>query len=354
MARVNPKVTGSIRNIQSASRKSVSVSVVGAPQEQRGLTKNRIAKNATSLVYPQLGAGQLGDGGHCIVFKINETISAGRLKRNGIPVTPSAPAAGGEFLPQRNGATVSRPPNTATGGAEQSALLKATASSRRLSQAIVLYMPPQVQTTYGINYTDVDMGFASQAMGGVFDYFRASANEMKEQKNYVSEEKMNAFVKGMSMTTLNAVAPGVKAGLQIRSGAIISNKMELSFQGVNRREFQFVFNFTPKSKEEAEEIRKIVKAFKFHSHPAFIKGSGGNAMTFPDTFDIEYLSGGSQNQYIHKISTCFCTNINVQYGGDRYTAHTKQADGSPPTKTILTMSFKELELITKDRIKDGY
>ena len=37
----------------------------------------------------------------------------------------------------------------------------------------------------------------------------------------------------------------------------------------------FTFNFTPKSKEESEVIRTIVKTFKFHAHPEFIEGSKG-------------------------------------------------------------------------------
>ena len=77
-------------------------------------------------------------------------------------------------------------------------------------------------------------------------------------------------------------------------------------------------------------------------------------MTIPDSFDIEYRSHGEHNQYLHKISTCFCSSINVQYGGDRFTAHKKNENGAPPTKTILTLNFKEMELITKKRIDEGY
>ena len=60
-----------------------------------------------------------------------------------------------------------------------------------------------------------------------------------------------------------------------------------------------------------------------------------------------------------EISTCFLTAISVQYGGDRFTAHDTAANhrgaaGSPPTKTILTMEFQELETITRERISEGY
>ena len=214
-------------------------------------------------------------------------------------------------------------------------------------------MPPQVQTTYTLNYSDVDLGFMSQAMVGVFDAM--GGQTAKETANSVTATQLQAYAKGAGLGALNMAAPGARAALQIRQGAIISNKMELSFTGVTRREFQFVFNFTPKSEEEANVIHDIVKTFKYYSHPEFIPGMKGNSMTIPDSFDIEYKSNGNTNQYLHKISTCFCHSINVQYGGDRYTAHTDiSGRGSPPTNTILTLGFKEMELITKKAIAAGY
>jgi len=223
-----------------------------------------------------------------------------------------------------------------------------SAPKKRLDTAIVLYMPPQIQTTYGLNYTDVDLGFAAQAMAGVFDVMGGTNSD-------VTSEQVTSYAKKAALTALNTVAPGATAALQIRMGAIISNKMELSFTGVNRREFQFVFNFTPKSEAEANTIRDIITTFKYYAHPSFLEGTGGNMMTIPDSFDIEYRSHGEHNKYLHKISTCFCTGINVQYGGDRFTAHTHQPGrGAPPSKTILTLTFKEMELITKTRIEEGY
>lgn len=82
-------------------------------------------------------------------------------------------------------------------------------------------------------------------------------------------------------------------------------------------------------------------------------------MTIPDTFDIEYMYQGAENNFLNKISTCFCTNVSVQYGGDRYVAYgsTKNMmdqSGNPPQRTTLTLAFKEMEIMTKDRVSQGY
>jgi len=47
--------------------------------------------------------------------------------------------------------------------------------------------------------------------------------------------------------------------------------------------------------------------------------------------------------------------MDVKYGGSRYKAFDPDEDGSPPpVETSLSLTFEELELITKERVYDGY
>ena len=224
--------------------------------------------------------------------------------------------------------------------------------STRLNTAIALYMPPQVQSTYSLNYTDEASGAFSQGMAEVFKGITAGNAD-------VSGGQITAMALGAASKALDTLAPGAANMVAVKTGRIVNNKMELAFKGVNRREFQFVFTFTPKSREEAKTIDTIVARFKFHSHPDFIDNSKGLMLTIPDTFDIQYMYNNTENSFLNRISTCFLTNTQVQYGGDRFTAHDaaenhQGASGSPPTKTILTMTFKELETLTRKRISEGY
>ena len=85
----------------------------------------------------------------------------------------------------------------------------------------------------------------------------------------------------------------------------------------------------------------------------------GYEMTIPDTFDIQYMYQGNQNTFLNKISTCFCSNVSVQYGGDRYVAYnpTESLHGDvspPPQRTTLTLTFKEMEILDRTRIDQGF
>ena len=55
--------------------------------------------------------------------------------------------------------------------------------------------------------------------------------------------------------------------LVVTGGAVLNPNLELLFKGPQLRTFNFNFKFRPRFKEENEEIRKIIKAFKRNMHP---------------------------------------------------------------------------------------
>ena len=61
------------------------------------------------------------------------------------------------------------------------------------------------------------------------------------------------------------------------------------------------------------------------------------------------------NEYLHHISTCVLETMSVQYGGDRYkTFEAVEGEGAPPVETTITLNFKEMELITRERVFEGF
>ena len=65
---------------------------------------------------------------------------------------------------------------------------------------------------------------------------------------------------------------------------------------------------------------------------------------------------GKENRFLNKISTCVCTQANITYGGERTTFFrpTSDGQGAPPVQTSITLNFRELEIITRERIGAGY
>ena len=233
----------------------------------------------------------------------------------------------------------------------------------RVAGSITLFMPPQVVTTSTADYTDTEVGtgaamavafldrFGVSGMGGVGENLTKTLQQSTPE---IKEALSNIGMKSIGMM------PGFQGAAAIRDmkrGFIRAPKMELAFKGIGKRSFQFDFKMIPKSREEAETVRRIVKTFRAGMLPEFLKGTDRSSRFFkmPNTFDIQYLYNGSENQYLHKISTCVCKSVAVTYGGGgRYQTFEPNEKGASPTETNIALQFEELELITKERVMEGF
>ena len=231
------------------------------------------------------------------------------------------------------------------------------APTKRLKTQIAMYMPQQVNVTYGANYTDTEMGALTEealnaynnAIGG---RFRSAFENVLNMDQGIAETLQKGLLASIG------IIPGfggAREAFEAKEGAIISDRLELAFKGINKRKFQYTFKMIPKNEKEADEIRKIVFAFKANMLPEFVGGNrAGRRLVVPNTFDISYMYVGAENDYLHKISTCVLENMSVSYGGDRYKTFEGRADGAPPVETTMTLAFKEMELITRERVFEGF
>lgn len=144
----------------------------------------------------------------------------------------------------------------------------------------------------------------------------------------------------------NLLGFGVPAETILSRGAgVVSNdNMELLFNGPQLRQFQCAFRLTARSREEAQEIRTIIRFFKQVSSPKKISGAAGNRSLFlgtPDVFRIRFLTtGGREIEGVSRFKTCALTAVQTDYTPDRsWVAYT---DGQPVSTTI-SLTFNELE-----------
>ena len=231
-------------------------------------------------------------------------------------------------------------------------------ATKRLDTAIALYMPNAINVTYGSRYLDTEISPLGAAAGDIGVDILEGRGSFKGALDKL-QEKLPQEAKRRVITTAlqlgDAVGlTGAREAFEINRAEVVADRMELAFKNVNRRNFQYSFKMIPKNEKEADEIRKIIYAFKFNMLPEMTSGRAGNTMGFPNTFDIEYRFLGKDNDYISRVSTCVLETMTVSYGGDRFKTFAPRDDGAPVVETSLTLSFKELELITRERIREGY
>ena len=232
----------------------------------------------------------------------------------------------------------------------------------RMSTAITMYMPTMVAVTTSAHYSDVEVGDAAAAGANVYQEILAgqksgldiARDAMKRLGKDIGEGMVN---KGIGALSIIPGIEGAKDVFQSQRGFIKAPKMELFFKGIGKRKFQYSFKMIPKSDQEMQEIRKIVQAFRLNMLPEFADGDrASRRLTVPNTFDIQYMYDGKLNQYLHKISTCVLESCDVKYSGEgKYqTFQGVDGEGAPPMVTEMSLNFQEMEVITKERVAEGY
>jgi|LULS01.1.fsa_nt_gb hypothetical protein len=262
--------------------------------------------------------------------------------------------------PNENTITDSKPKNS-------SIQLKKN-STTRLDTAISLYMPPSVQVQYSVKYGNQEIGAVAETIGaatlGAIQAFQGKQGGWWDKTMAAGEGAVSPLWEGAKASAaqfgMKKVAGWVQGGdalIAIERGIVITPRMELMFEGMDRRSFSYEFTFIPKSEKEAEIVEEIVKMFKIHMMPDFANGFGSAAgvdgvreMTIPDHFNIRYMYKGEINTHLNLISTCALQNMSVDYGAERFTAY---AGGRPQT-TKISLSFTEFNIMSKQHIKEGH
>ena len=231
------------------------------------------------------------------------------------------------------------------------------APTKRLKTGIAMYMPAQVEVSYKTDYTDTPMGAVTgqalnaynAALSGDGRGFRQNVVNMDQGAIELAQQAALGIAGSIPGMT------GVKEAFEMKEGVIISDRLELAFKGVGKRDFTYNFKMIPKNQDEADMIRKIIFAFKANMLPEFEGGNrAGRRLIVPNTFDIQYMYVGKTNEYLHNISTCVLQDMTVQYGGSRYKTFDANSEGAPPVETSISLNFQEMELITRERVFEGF
>ena len=218
--------------------------------------------------------------------------------------------------------------------------------------AITLPVPSQVSDSNSASYGSGNLNFLQERglgmagsaiqgdIEGIQSDFQGMVGDLAGNgelvKSYFAMQAVNSFGGNLSLDQLLARS----------NGAVINPNMELLFKGPSLRQFKFQFKFTPRFKTESTEVRDIIKAFKRNMAP---KGSGGATLKTPNIFQIQYLTGTGDHEFLHKFKLCALTNMSVNYTADG--VHATYTDGTP-VSMMMDLSFQELTPIYNEDYDD--
>jgi hypothetical protein len=218
--------------------------------------------------------------------------------------------------------------NTAEDGVSESFNVLLNKRKKRIAATIALYMPETVAFQYNSSYGKTSL-----------------VNALIKGTSLVP--KVGSSIASLASSVLDSDLTKLTLATQ---GLALNPQDQVLFDGIDFRTFSLAFTFTPYSREEALEVRNIIKLFRQYAAPRLQKGSGGMFFIPPGTFDLKFLFNGKVNKNITQVGECVIESIDVNYAPNGWSTH---SDGAP-VQTTLTMSFKEIQLVDRTKIEKGY
>jgi len=233
-------------------------------------------------------------------------------------------------------------------------------TTSRITDSIALYLPPNVQDSTAAAYNGFATGVVGMAAAGGVNLIDA----MQRNDFEGAAKSLVGTAKGIVQESAKKAVAGIVEGLTEAEGTTeLLNKafgqadnpyMEVLFDKMALRTFTYNFTFAPRNEDETFDVQKIIQMFRFHMSPE-LKGANNRFLTLPSTFDIHYMyqmedGVATENDFYNKIATCVLESCNVDYtpGGVRSFAN------GAPTQITMALQFKETELLTKERVNEGF
>jgi len=235
-----------------------------------------------------------------------------------------------------------------------------TQTTRRITDSIALYLPPSVRDTTTAEYENMSTGLVGMFAGKGFDFFQDFVNKDYDaaaaEGTGAAADFMKEVAKRSGAAFVDALA-GSDSSLALLNrglGRADNPFMEVLFTTMGVREFTYNFNFAPRNSDETTEIQQIIQLFRFHMAPE-MQSANSRYLTLPSEFDIHYMfkgpnGQGLENDYFNRIATCVLVSVDVNYTPNGVRSF---EDGSP-TQIQMGLTFRETEILTKEKINQGY
>lgn len=312
--------------------------------EQNRAFKNQTSQDAINTVATVGSAylgSQLGAAGAKLLFKGKPGAGAASV------VGTVTGAAAGAALGDSVGELVSE-------------YLKVTNKIKRLVANITLYTPANVRANYSLSYDMPEDMLVTLAQSDNYDAVKAglaAALSPVTERTAESVKDAGAAFGRFGRILATAASPTVS----MLSRTAINKRTDVMFRHVGNRQFVFDYVFAPKSVNEAKEVADIIFMFKYFAHPEMLEGYGNFLYLYPAEFDIEYgmklgdPNAGPQqqreNKHVNKISSCVLTDISVNYAPGNSFQSLEQGE---PIVTTVSLVFREIETLHRERIAKGY
>jgi len=153
---------------------------------------------------------------------------------------------------------------------------------------------------------------------------------------------LSGYTAGLVANSIAGSSVGAVVGRS--NGIALNPNQQLLFNSTVGRSFNFGWDIIPRSKDEAEMVKKIIRELKTSMSPTrdSTETVSGIFLKSPRVFRLQYMSGASKHPFLNSFKTMALTQMSVNYtGSGTYATY----DDATPVHMQLSVGFSELTAI---------
>lgn len=218
--------------------------------------------------------------------------------------------------------------------------------TRRIAESIALHMPTPVMFSSLNQYEEISMTSIAGQIGKLGAGFVGTAAGAIINRNV-----NGALATGAGVTRfLNAAGNVIRQGAAI-AGNPINPRIEVLFSTTAQRQFVFEVLMAPRNEKESLTMKRIIETIRFHAAPEIDSTLLVPTYIPPAEFDITFYNKGKENTNIPRINTCVLERIDVDYAPSGVYSTFRNGH---PVAARMSLSFREVEIIHKRRVVQGF
>ena len=232
---------------------------------------------------------------------------------------------------------------------------------------VLLPIPQSVVDNVGVKWGSAELnGFAAAGIaagmaalqsdtlvGGADKLLKGGSNAVSQlfKEGGVSQDAASSFFAGQAANILGAnVNP--QELVTRTTGQVLNQNLELLFQGVELRQFNFSFTLTPRDVTESNTIKQIIRLFKqnMSGKKNGADNAGGLFLSSPNIFKLCYKTGGSKHAYLNSFFPMAMKSVSVNYtNAGTYATY----EDTTPINMKLDISLQEINPIYNEDYDTG-
>ena len=229
-----------------------------------------------------------------------------------------------------------------TDAANQIASKQLVDTTEGVLATIYLYAPASIQFSDGFAYDNQEMGIIASSVFDAVDNATAAGRDLNNL------ETAGNFASGLFAAGASAIGKrsGIAQQVRLRSGVARNPRTEMLFKTPNMRQLSLTWKLMPTNAQESQTCFDMINKMRQHAYPSVGNSGRQFAFSFPDIFQIDFVTRGGGKAQMIKFAKAYCTAVNTTYGSSG-PAFFK---GGRPVEIDLTMTFQEAEIQTRESI----